>query len=267
MKKTIVTRVLAAVTGAVVFAGAFTAGVSAPAARVEAATFETMQAIRNAFDAKFYANKYPDVKNAYGTNADALFQHFSTYGMSEGRMLNANFDPKAYVEAYSDIRNYCNGDIRKAYEHYVEHGMYEGRNLTTYEALNKQRAADAAKQKQSQQKQQKKTVPTTPKKYSNDWWQYYYSPGDDTWIWAYYDIYGSFPSWINYQDNSEWDYRLLKAYYEHYGRLPNQQRYGWWDWSNAYYRLYGDNGYYSDPWWDYSDEDALNWALFYSMMN
>lgn len=270
MKKTIVTRVLAAVTGAMIFAGMFTAGVSAPAPKVEAASYTTMQAIRNAFDANFYANKYADVKKAFGTNADALYQHFATYGMSEGRMMNANFDPKAYVDAYSDVKGYCNGDIRKAYEHYVEHGMYEGRNLTTYEALNKKRAEDAAKQQQqqknNQQNQQKKTTPPTPKKYSNDWWQYYYSPGNDTWIWAYYDIYGSFPSWINYQDNGEWDYRLLKAYYEYYGTLPNQKKYSNWDWGNAYYRLYGDNGYYGDGWWNYTDNDALTWALLYSMM-
>lgn len=264
MKKTIVTRVLAAMTGAMLSAGVFAAGVSAPAVTVEAASYTTMQAIRNAFDANFYANKYADVKKAYGTNADALFQHFSTYGMSEGRMLNSNFDPKAYIDAYADIRAYCNGDIRKAYEHYVEHGMYEGRNLTTYEALNKQRAADAAKQKQQQQ--QKKTAPPPPapksRQYDPAYWMGCYN--GDEWIWAYYDIYGSFPSWINYEDNSNWDYRLLKAYIAHYGTLPNQKNYGYWNWDNAYWRLYGNNpGNYG---WDYSDDDALAMAWMLSMM-
>lgn len=266
MKRKIVTRVLVAMTGVVIFAGGFAAEVKTPAVRVEAASYATTQAIMNLFDANFYANKYSDVKRAYGTDSSALLQHFMTYGMSEGRMLNANFDPKAYVDAYPDIKAYCNGDIRKAYEHYVEHGRQEGRNLTTYEALNKKRAEDAQKQQQQQQQQQKKSKPAPPpQKNPYEWWYNNYS--GDTWIWAYYDIYGTFPSWINYENTAEWDYRLLKAYYEYYGTLPNQKRYSNWDWGNAYWRLYGDNGDYGNAWWNNSNNnDALTWALMLQMM-
>ena len=38
------------------------------------------------FDSDFYAELYPDVKAAYGTDADLLLQHYLVYGMKEGRI-------------------------------------------------------------------------------------------------------------------------------------------------------------------------------------
>lgn len=37
------------------------------------------------FDAEFYADTYPDVKQALGTSETALYQHYVTYGKNEGR--------------------------------------------------------------------------------------------------------------------------------------------------------------------------------------
>ena len=152
MKNKMIVRFLAAVTSAVMLSGTMVVGgFAAPAAIVEAADSATTQALRSAFDANFYANKYPDVKNAYGTNADALFNHFLNNGMKEGRMMNSNFDPKAYIDAYSDIKAYCNGDYTKAYIHYVNNGIREGRTLTTYDAINKKKAAEQAAQQAAEQ--------------------------------------------------------------------------------------------------------------------
>lgn len=39
-----------------------------------------------AFDATDYADRYPDVKNALGTDKQALWNHYQTYGKSEGRV-------------------------------------------------------------------------------------------------------------------------------------------------------------------------------------
>ena len=68
----------------------------------------------------------------------------------------------------------------------------------------------------------------------------------DTWLWAYYDMYGTFPSWI---DNSEgqWDGRLFDAYVDYYGKLPGQKSYNGWDWN----------------WWDWSDDDDSDWSWDY----
>ena len=40
------------------------------------------------FDATFYANMYPDVKEAIGTDATKLYNHYVTYGKAEGRYAN-----------------------------------------------------------------------------------------------------------------------------------------------------------------------------------
>ena len=40
------------------------------------------------FDANFYAQRYPDVVAAYGTDPGALYQHYVTYGKAEGRSQN-----------------------------------------------------------------------------------------------------------------------------------------------------------------------------------
>ena len=40
----------------------------------------------NVFDAEFYANTYPDVKAAFGTDETALYNHYLMFGMKEGRL-------------------------------------------------------------------------------------------------------------------------------------------------------------------------------------
>ena len=38
------------------------------------------------FDAEYYANSYPDVKDAFGNDETALYNHYVQYGKSEGRL-------------------------------------------------------------------------------------------------------------------------------------------------------------------------------------
>lgn len=41
------------------------------------------------FDAEFYAQTYPDVAAAYGTDASALYRHYFSFGKAEGRLAMA----------------------------------------------------------------------------------------------------------------------------------------------------------------------------------
>ena len=41
------------------------------------------------FDANFYAEQYPDVVAVYGTDPNALYSHYITYGIKERRFKNA----------------------------------------------------------------------------------------------------------------------------------------------------------------------------------
>ncbi|MBQ5711532.1 MAG: RICIN domain-containing protein [Oscillospiraceae bacterium] len=79
------------------------------------------------FDATYYANKYPDLKAAFGTDATKLYQHFVTYGISEGRQGCAAFSTKAYLQKYSDLKSAYGNDHVKALEHYLIYGYNEGR--------------------------------------------------------------------------------------------------------------------------------------------
>ena len=44
--------------------------------------------LKDCFDADFYASAYVDVKEAFGHDADALYQHYVQFGMNEGRQSN-----------------------------------------------------------------------------------------------------------------------------------------------------------------------------------
>ena len=51
-------------------------------------TASTSTTMIDNFDATFYANMYPDVKKAIGTDATKLYNHYVTYGKAEGRYAN-----------------------------------------------------------------------------------------------------------------------------------------------------------------------------------
>lgn len=79
------------------------------------------------FNPTYYANKYADLKKAFGVNATALFNHFKQYGMKEGRKASANFDIKVYKNTYTDLRAAFGENLPLYYKHYIEYGKKEGR--------------------------------------------------------------------------------------------------------------------------------------------
>lgn len=83
-----------------------------------------------AFNPTYYANKYPDVKKVYGTDAIRLFQHFTKYGMLESRQGSANFNVEVYKNRYPDLRKVYGGNMPEYYKHYVKYGFKEGRSAT-----------------------------------------------------------------------------------------------------------------------------------------
>ena len=80
------------------------------------------------FNPTYYSSKYPDLKNAYGTNAAKLFEHFTKYGMSEGRMACTNFNVNIYKNRYVDLQKAFGNDLKAYYKHYSEYGYKEGRS-------------------------------------------------------------------------------------------------------------------------------------------
>lgn len=83
--------------------------------------------VKDVFDAEYYANRYPDLKAVYGDDADALYNHYVTLGLSEGRNGSPVLDVVAYREAYADL-NAAFGDDWNAYvTHFLTFGAAENR--------------------------------------------------------------------------------------------------------------------------------------------
>ena len=91
------------------------------------------------FDPEFYANKYADLKAAFGNDAAALLKHWVEYGKAEGRIakevryiLNGvdytdEFDPIYYANKYADLKAAFGTDAKKLLVHWVQYGKNEGR--------------------------------------------------------------------------------------------------------------------------------------------
>ena len=79
------------------------------------------------FDAKFYAQKYPDLVAALGTDENALLAHFLTNGMIEGRQGCAEFNVQFYMAKYPDLRAAYGDQLPFYYMHYMSSGKLEGR--------------------------------------------------------------------------------------------------------------------------------------------
>lgn len=58
-----------------------------------------------AFDYIFYAFKYPDLKEAFGLNEEALYDHWLYYGIKEGRCASTLFDVRYYLENSKDLQD------------------------------------------------------------------------------------------------------------------------------------------------------------------
>lgn len=84
------------------------------------------------FDAGYYYNAYPDVRETIGNNEEKLLQHFVSSGMKEGRVGKADFDVRAYMKNNLDLLTvYGVKDLSAYYYHYIQSGKEEGREAVS----------------------------------------------------------------------------------------------------------------------------------------
>ena len=79
------------------------------------------------YDYNYYISKYPDIKAAYGDDADAALKHFVNYGMNEGRQACESFNVYSYAYKYPDLRKVYRNNLKSYYTHYINYGKKEGR--------------------------------------------------------------------------------------------------------------------------------------------
>lgn len=90
------------------------------------------------FDHERYANDYPDLKAVFGYDATALFNHYSTCGILEGRVahtVHLDFDYKRYADDYPDLKAAFGYNSDLLYNHYVNSGIKE--NRVAYDTSNR----------------------------------------------------------------------------------------------------------------------------------
>ena len=90
--------------------------------------------IAKVFDAKYYAQKNPDVVAVVGNDAAALLKHYMNSGIYEGRDASATFNADAYASANTDVATLAAGNYETLFEHYVNAGINEKRIATTADA-------------------------------------------------------------------------------------------------------------------------------------
>lgn len=89
------------------------------------------EGVKDVFDAKYYADTNADLKAIYGYDEKALYNHYITYGIKEGRCGSQTFNVAAYRMAYPDLQA-AFGDNWDAYvNHYFTVGKAEGRMAGT----------------------------------------------------------------------------------------------------------------------------------------
>ncbi len=77
------------------------------------------------FDAQYYADRYPDLERAYGTDETKLYNHFIESGLEEGRSASPYFDVRFYMNHNGEeLREHCHGDYTVAFAHFLEY-VYE----------------------------------------------------------------------------------------------------------------------------------------------
>lgn len=87
--------------------------------------------LKDVFDERYYADRYQDLKNAFGYDREALWTHFMTHGMKEGRVMNTLLDVVKYRATYKDL-NDAFGENWDAYvNHFLTNGAREGRDSGT----------------------------------------------------------------------------------------------------------------------------------------
>jgi len=79
------------------------------------------------FNPNYYVSRYPDLKAAFGNDANALWNHFVTFGMNEFRQASEEFDPVYYRKNNPDVEQAFGDNRPMYYFHYVACGKKEGR--------------------------------------------------------------------------------------------------------------------------------------------
>lgn len=79
------------------------------------------------FSAQYYATAYPDLVSVFGYDAQALYNHFMTCGLNEGRQGCASFNVSIYRANNPDLEAIFGDNLILYCNHFMGNGHHEGR--------------------------------------------------------------------------------------------------------------------------------------------
>lgn len=82
------------------------------------------------FNAEFYYHHYKDLRDSFGYNENALYNHWKTLGIAEGRCASPYFDVAYYLNNNTDLKKAFGDDYLAAYNHFKTYISCEYRKLS-----------------------------------------------------------------------------------------------------------------------------------------
>lgn len=80
------------------------------------------------FDSDYYAEKYADIKNAFGNDSNRMYKHYIFNGIKEGRQASPVFSVQHYLNENDDLlAAFGTNNYNSAFQHYIEFGRNEKR--------------------------------------------------------------------------------------------------------------------------------------------
>ncbi len=81
------------------------------------------------FNARMYADRYPDLKRAFGYNERKLQDHYIRHGINEGREYKpgCRFDASTYADLNPDVKRTYKNNLSAITNHYKSNGIKENR--------------------------------------------------------------------------------------------------------------------------------------------
>lgn len=92
--------------------------------------------LKDLFDEHYYADTYKDLRETFGYDREALWNHYMQYGFTEGRTMNELLDVVKYKEQYADLSNAFGNNWDAYVNHYLTFGVKERRDSGTGTEFN-----------------------------------------------------------------------------------------------------------------------------------
>lgn len=105
-------------------------------ASAAAVTAQHTATLKDVFDEHYYADTYKDLKEKYGYDREALWNHYVQHGLNEGRSMNELIDVVKYRKLYADLNTVFGNDWDAYVNHYLIAGAKEGRESGTGTKFN-----------------------------------------------------------------------------------------------------------------------------------